>query len=243
MSPIASVNILTLYNSPVLSESRKLVQAQEWAITFLGKKNVAKYYISEQNFVAAHRSADSFSFIVQGEPFYGQLYGRDAYLDPRCTDFASLFPLEVDGFVVRGGGFQFWEIETETARAPIEVLTDAQEITALIQEHAPDSSVAPGDPEEIFWGGTRNDLGELVACAAVVKWQSGFHIMASVVTRTEDRGRGYGTALSKGIASHARELGIPLLGLGVRTGNSAAQRIYEKAGFKMLGTFTNYSRE
>jgi len=66
--------------------------------------------------------------------------------------------------------------------------------------------------------------------------------MASVVTRTQDRGRGYATALSKGIASHAHQLGIPLLGLGVRTGNLAAQRAYEKAGFRKLGAFTNYSR-
>lgn len=225
------------------TEDLKLANA--WAEDLLGGRNVAKYYLSEANFVAAYKVDRSFSFIVKGEPFYGHLYGENSYLDPRCTAIASLQEINSDQWVVRGGGFQFWEIETQEVKAPIELLTSAEDIEAvqeLIAAHAPDSSVSPGDPEEVFWGGARNESGELIACAAVVKWQSGFHVMASVVTRTEDRGRGYGTALSKGISSHARELGIPLLGLGVRSGNSAAQRAYQKAGFKKLGAFINYSR-
>ena len=217
--------------------------AKVWAEDLLGGQNVAKYYISEQNFEAAYKVDRSFSFIVKGEPFYGHLYGENPYLDPRCTDIAVIGKFSSPEFVVRGGGFQFWEIDTQSVSAAIELLTNTEEIKALIAEHAPDSSVLPGDPEEVFWGGLRNATGELIACAAVVKWQSGLHVMASVVTRTEDRGRGYGTALSKGIASHASELEIPILGLGVRTGNFAAQRAYEKAGFKKLGAFTNYSRE
>ena len=227
----------------MLEITANLDEANSWAAELLGEKNVAKYYISEENFVAAYNFDGSFSFIVEGEPFYGHLYNPGAYLDSRCTDIAVLGKIDLPEFVVRGGGFQFWEIETQNAYAPLELLSNAEEITTLIQGHAPDSSVLPGDPEEVFWGGIRNNVGELVACAAVVKWQSGFHVMASVATRTEDRGRGYGTLLSKGIASHARELGIPLLGLGVRTGNIAAQRAYEKAGYKNIGAFTNYSRE
>ena len=226
----------------MFDSTEDLQLANAWAEDLLGEQNAAKYYISQENFVAAYKVGKSFSFIVKGEPFYGHLYGNDAFLDPRCTDIAVNGKIELPEFEVRGGGFQFWEIETKVASAPIELLSDVEEIRDLIQIHAPDSSVLPGDPEEIFWGGIRNESEELVACAVVVKWQSGLHVMASVVTRTEDRGRGYGTALSKGIASHARELGIPLLGLGVRTGNIAAQRAYAKAGFRELGAFTNYSR-
>ena len=227
----------------MLYETRNLAEAQEWAHDLIGEENVAKYYMGEENFAAAFNNDGVFSFIVKGEPFYGHLYGANAYLDPRCTDVAVLGAFEVANYQARGGGFQFWEIDTKSAEAPIELLSNAEEITALIQGHAPDSSVLPGDFEEVFWGGVRDHSGDLVACAVVVKWQSGFHIMASVVTRTQDRGLGYGTALSRGTASHAHELGIPLLGLGVRTGNIAAQRSYEKAGYKMLGAFTNYSRE
>ena len=243
LSPTASNFILALYNLKMLEVTNKLEEAKVWAEAALSGKNAAKYYMSEQNFVAAYKVEDSFSFIVKGEPFYGHLYGAGAYLDPRCTDIATADSRVDEDFKVQGGGFQFWEIETKNAHESIELLSDAEEIAALIREHAPDSSVLPGDPEEVFWGGARNESNELVACAVVVKWQSGFHVMASVVTRTADRGRGYGTALSKGIAAHAHKIGIPLLGLGVRTGNLAAQRAYEKAGFKMLGAFTNYSRE
>jgi ribosomal protein S18 acetylase RimI-like enzyme len=227
----------------MFEETSDLATAQEWAVAILREKNAAKYYMSAENFVAAYKGDGNFSFIVKGEPFYGHLYGAGAHLDPRCTNVAVADSRVEEDFKVKGGGFQFWEIETKSSQEPIELLSDAEEIAALIREHAPDSSVLPGDPEEVFWGGARNESNELVACAVVVKWQSGFHVMASVVTRTADRGRGYGTALSKGIAAHAHKIGIPLLGLGVRTGNLAAQRAYEKAGFKMLGAFTNYSRE
>lgn len=216
--------------------------AHTWAQDLLGEKNVAKYYISKENFVAAYKFDDSFSFIVKAEPFYGHLYSPTAHLDERCSEIAVLGKIDSKDFVIRGGGFQFWEVETKNAFATIELLSDEEEITALIQDHAPDSSVLPGDPEEVLWGGIRNQSGKLIACAAVVKWQSGFHVMASVVTHSEYRGRGFGTALSRGTASRARELGIPLLGLGVRTGNTAAQRAYANAGFKELGAFTNYSR-
>ena len=226
----------------MLESTAELEIAHDWARELLGEKNVAKYYMSEQNFVAAYKVESSFSFIVKGEPFYGQLYGVSPYLDSRCTDVAILGKLELENLVVRGGGFQFWEAVTTGSGSPIDILRDAAEINQLIDEHAPDSSVRPGDPEEVFWGGIRDQVGDLVACAVVVKWQSGFHVLSSVVTRTQDRGKGYATALSAGIILHSYSLGIEEIGLGVRTANIAAQRAYQRAGFKMIGAFTNYSR-
>ena len=132
---------------------------------------------------------------------------------------------------------------TSKNNVPIELIDDAQEINAIIDEHAPDSSVRPGDPEELFWGGIRNELGELAALAVLVKWQSGFHVMASVATRSQDREKGYGTQLVLGMISRAHSLGIREIGLGVRTENISAQRVAEKAGFKKLAEFINYGRE
>jgi ribosomal protein S18 acetylase RimI-like enzyme len=218
--------------------------AKLWAEDILSGRNVAKYYLSHENFVAAYKSDKGFSFIVKGERFYAHLYGDNAYLDQRSNSVAvdSDLNFEDEHFEMRGGGFEIWELDTANSHAPIELLNDYEEINAMIENHAPDSSVSPGDNEEIFWGGIRDAQGELIACAVVVKWQSGFHIMASVVTRTNERGRGFGTALSKGIASHAREIGIPLLGLGVSRSNIVAQKVYKKAGYKRIGSFTNYSR-
>ena len=228
----------------MFESTQELSEARLWADDFLAGKNAAKYYLSDANFVTAYKQEDGFSFIVKGEPFYAQLYGANAYLDPRCNEVAveSSSRFGDESFAARGGGFEFWEVETMNSHAPIELLTDHDEINSLIENHAPDSSTRPGDHEEVFWGGIRNPQGDLVACAVVVKWQSGFHIVASVTTRTSERGQGIGTALIIGIASRARELEIPRLGLGMRRGNTPAQRIYEKAGYKRIGTFTNYSR-
>jgi ribosomal protein S18 acetylase RimI-like enzyme len=219
--------------------------ARKWAAEILGEKNPAKYYMSEENFVVAYNQDGAFSFFVTGESFYGHLYSTNSYFDARCKDLAVINTAEFHrpDFEIRGGGFHFWEKVTHESGASIELLMDLDEINEIIDTHAPDSSVRPGDSEEIFWGGIRNHVGELVACAVVVKWQSGFHVMASVVTRSQDRGRGYATALSEGMATQAWKLHIPRLGLGVRTSNVAAQRAYEKAGFKKIGVFTNYSRE
>lgn len=173
MSPTVRNRTLTLYNLEMLEVTNELAEARIWAATFLGSKNAAKYYMSRQNFVAAYNVESSFSFIVKGEPFYGQLYGVNPYVDPRCTEVAILGKLESENFVVRGGGFQFWEAVTTESGSPIEILRDAAEINQMIGEHAPDSSVRPGDPEEVFWGGIRDQEGELVACALQISRRNG----------------------------------------------------------------------
>ena len=193
MSPIASKLILTLYNSKVLEATDKLEDAKAWATEILGDQNSAKYYLSQENFVVAYKNNDSFSFLIDRDSLYSQMYGPNAYFDDRCL-WLSVTGSETDlaGKMKRGRGFQFWEVLTSKNNVPIELIDDAQEINAIIDEHAPDSSVRPGDPEELFWGGIRNELGELAALAVLVKWQSGFHVMASVATRSQDREKGYG---------------------------------------------------
>lgn len=228
----------------MLESTEDLETAQQWAADLLVEKNVAKFYISEENFVGAYKQSDAFSFIIKGEHFYGHLYGAGAYFDERCTNVAVTgYKPESLGALKQGVGFQFWEAITADSEMTIELLINVDEINLILNEHAPDSSVRPGDPEELFWGGVRNEAGELAALAALVKWQSGFHVLSSVVTRAQDRGKGYATKLSQGISSHAYSLGIKEVGLGVRSENYAAQRAYEKAGFKKLADFTHYFQE
>ncbi len=200
--------------------------------------------MSNENFVVAYKVEDSLSFVLKGEPFYGQMYGPNAFFDERCTGIAIeyLKPESVGELKARGG-FQFWEAITFDNGFRIELLTNSSEINSIIDEHASDSSVRPGDPEVIFWGGVRNGAQELTALAVLVKWQSGYHVMASVVTRSEDRGQGFATKLSAGMISHAHSLGISEIALGVRENNLAAKRAYEKAGFKKIADFTYYSQE
>lgn len=228
----------------MLEKTSDLLTAQHWADEILGAKNSAKYYLSPENFVVAYKNGNSFTFLIDGENLYSQMYGEEAHFDERSVGLSVTGSKpELSGNMKSERGFQFWEALTLKNSSEIELLTNADEINAMIDEHAPDSSVRPGDPEEVFWGGVRNEIGELSALAVLVKWQSGFHMMASVATRTEDRGRGFATALIKGMVSRAHSLGIKVIGLGVRTENAPAQRVYEKAGFTKLADFINYRRE
>jgi ribosomal protein S18 acetylase RimI-like enzyme len=228
----------------MLESTEDLLEAKSWAEGALGFRNAAKYFLGEENFVIAYRDLSSFSFVLSGESIYGQLYGANAYFDGRCQSVA-LADSTSETFLdlKRGGSSQFWEATTFDNGFKIELLADFDEINEIIDADAPDSSVRPGDPEEIFWGGVRNEDNELAALAALVKWQSGLHVMSSVVTRTQDRGGGLATQLIAGMVSQAYSLGIRKVGLGVREGNLAAIRVYEKTGFNKLANFTRYSRE
>jgi len=227
----------------MLEETEDLDTALSWANAALDVKNAAKYFMGVENFVVAYKNAESFSFVIEGESIYSQLYGSNAHFDERCQSVALAdSSRETFHGLRRGGSSQFWEVKTCDNGSKIELLQDYFEINEIINEHAPDSSVRPGDPEEVFWGGVRNEFGELAALAALVKWQSGLHVMVSVVTRSQDRNKGLATILSAGMVSHSFLLGISEVGLGIRDGNFAAVRVYEKTGFNKLANFTRYSR-
>jgi len=232
----------------MFEETSDLSVAREWAAALLGEMNSARYYFSAETILAAYKSDDSFSFTVGGEQIYGQTYGPNPFLDSRWEKVAveGVHPEAILDLKPRYG-FEFWGIKTALVKAPpIEILSEMAEmaeINSILTDHAPDSSVRPGGNEEVFWGGIRNSRHELASLAVLVKWKSGMHVMSSVVTRSQDRGNGFATALSAGIAARAHLLGIEEIGLGVRDTNIAAQRAYAKAGFTRLGAFTNYFRE
>ena len=229
MSPTVHTSVRTLYNLKMLKSTETFSEAKSWAEEILGSKNSAKYFMAQENFVAAYKDLESFSFFIQGEAIYGQLYGPNAYFDQRCQSIALAdSAIEISENFKRGGSSQFWEAVTFDNGSKVELLQDATEINKIIDEHAPDSSVRPGDLEEIFWGGIRNEEGELASLAALVKWQSGLHVMVSVVTRIQDRGKGLATLLSAGMVSQSYVRGIREIGLGVQDGNISAIHVYQK---------------
>jgi len=227
-----------------VQETSEISVALQWATEIFGFTNVPKYYISPNNFLTAYRNGNSYSFVVTGDPIYGHTYGANPHFDPRWgkVAVADIHPEHVLACKPRYG-FEFWATTTADTGASLEILDDYQLINSILDQHAPDSSVRPGGSEEIFWGGIRNESGEFASLGVVVKWQSGQYVLASVVTRAQDRGKGLATALAAGVAAHAYSLGIGEVGLGVRDNNFGAQRAYEKAGFKRLAAFTNYFRE
>ncbi len=225
-------------------ETSEISVALQWATEIFGFTNVPKYYISPQNFLTAYRDGDSYSFVVKDDQFYGHTYGDNPPLDKRWQKVAvsGINPPSILECKPRYG-FEFWAINTEATGAPLEVITDYALINSMLGEHAPDLSVRPGSDEEIFWGAVRNESGEIASLGALVQWKSKQFVLASVVTRIEDRGKGLASALSAGVAAHAHSLGISEVGLGVIDTNIAAQKAYEKAGYRCLAAFTNYFRE
>ena len=62
----------------------------------------------------------------------------------------------------------------------------------------------------------------------------------SLATRPESRGLGVGAALLQAAAAAARRRGCNRLRLEVRADNTAAIRLYERAGFCRIGTYRRY---
>lgn len=227
-----------------MESTSDLAIARQWAAEYFSEKNVAKYFLDVEKFVVAYRSTDSYSFVLTHKPFYGHLYGPSAFLDPRLSEvaIADREPQQLSGFT-RKEKFQIWEARTFPGQSSLVLLHDDDEINFMLDNHAPDSSIRPGEKEVVFWAGLRDPKGLLMAGATVVQWSSGYHVLSSVVTRSEYRGKGLATQLCTEILSEVYSRGISTLGLGVRADNFAAQRAYTKAGFQKLAEFTNYSRE
>jgi ribosomal protein S18 acetylase RimI-like enzyme len=120
-------------------------------------------------------------------------------------------------------------------------LASDEEIDHFLKEHAPDSSVFPGNDEILQWVEVR-DQGTLAAIAALCRWQSGRVVISSVATNTSLRGRGFGKALIAKCLDSGRQYDEKYLSLGVRHHNASAQRLYASTGFRLMHNFTYCER-
>ena len=112
-----------------------------------------------------------------------------------------------------------------------------EQISTFLREHAPESSVFPGNEEILRWV-TIDREGELVATAAICRWESESHVLSSVATKSNLRNAGLGTLLMKRVDLVAGQEGISRLCLGVISSNEAAKSLYRKAGWQQLFAFT-----
>jgi ribosomal protein S18 acetylase RimI-like enzyme len=117
-----------------------------------------------------------------------------------------------------------------------------EEIEKFLKEHGPDLSVSPGNPEIVRWSSIRNDSGELEGVAAICKWQSGEHVVASVATHSARRNRGLGKKLMGVVSGELATLGIKQVCLGVTSSNLSAVKVYADTGYKKLFDFTYINR-
>ena len=134
----------------------------------------------------------------------------------------------------------YWAPTIEGKQPSTQVSAD-KEIESFLKSHAPDSSVYPGNDEILQWVEIRNE-GELVAVAALCRWQSGRVVISSVATHADFRGQGFGKALMRDCLIAGSHFGEKYLSLGVRHRNESAQALYAAMGFKLMHNFTYCER-
>jgi ribosomal protein S18 acetylase RimI-like enzyme len=230
-----------------LIESTDYALAQKWAIEIAGDPNQAQMIIPEESFIKAVRSSNSVSLTTMDEQLFGLGLGVNPPIDPDWKRFTVERKVDVSNYIdsIPLLDLDIYSIETrqyENSLIAVEVQGDT-EISDFLKAHAPNSSVWPGNPELVFWAGTRNESGELIAVGAVTMWETGQKVLSSVGTAENERGKGLATKLVAEMVAKAYQMEFPRLGLAVRADNIAAKRAYEKVGFALCGEFTIFERD
>jgi GNAT superfamily N-acetyltransferase len=233
---------------PVTSAATSDIEiAKTWVTTLLGEGNPALFFLSPLRFETCERTPDSLSFTLSGTQRYGQAFGPSPPINSgwtRCSIDASPFGDRL-GALQANDRWDFYSLDTTRCEVdPLLIeLSEDDVIREVLERHAPHSQVWPGNPELVSWFGLNDPHGELASLAALVRWESGLHVLSSVVTVTEMRARGYARRLVGGIGGELRRRGHDWLGLGVAHDNAPAKRVYEQVGFVCRAHFTTYSLE
>lgn len=106
---------------------------------------------------------------------------------------------------------------------------DPAVVKAFLQAHSPRHSASPGDAHVRGWAGVLDEQGQLVATAAHEVLGSVPHL-ASVATRTDARGQGWGGAVTAWITRRLLE-DAGVVTLGMYADNEPARRVYRRLGF------------
>jgi len=241
--PVRSFTLLSVAVSS--TSTSELDVAREWVLELFGEFNPAPFYLSSSRFEQCERTEDSLSLTLSGEHCYGLGFGPAPPANPlwaRCSIDNSSFGDQL-GALVATDRWDFYSLDTtqcETEALPT-IVSDSDVINSILSAHAPHSQAWPGNPEIVNWYGVKGPLGEWASLAALVRWQSGQHVLASVVTVAEMRGQGFARTLVRGVGAEVQRQGFKWLGLGVAHDNASAQRTYEHAGFQRRANFTTYS--
>lgn len=202
-------------------------------------------YAPAHRFIEAFVDEANLSFSVKDED--GSIFAMALGNNPvilSCDRLATTRDIAVDPQALSyRAKWDFYSIDTEPffGQTIAQESKDHQEITDLLKQHAPNSSVWPGNEEVLFWGEIR-EAEELVATGALVKWRTGQVMFASIATHSQHRGKGLAQQLVKEMLANAADRKIRHVGLGVFAENFAAKRAYEKVGFSLIGEFTSYQR-
>ena len=114
-------------------------------------------------------------------------------------------------------------------------------IDAFLKLHAPKSSIFPGNKEIVKWACVSHE-NQIAGVAAISRWESGEHVVASVAVHSDLRGLGIGAKLMKEVVRVALNEGLKTLCLGVNSDNLSAIALYEKLNWQPLYKFTYVER-
>jgi ribosomal protein S18 acetylase RimI-like enzyme len=220
-------------------ETGEFAQAQQWAQTRYGLGRFTKIWLPKSHFLYARKYEDGLLFARSDEGIFGYAIGSAPIPGDWQRFSASADQPAPVGFTAKGA----WQAHgKELALAPQfspSPQLDDEAISDFLRNHAPESSVTPGDPEILFWSLLLID-GELAGCAAVCTWQSGEQVLSSVAIGKKWRGQGLGKRLLAQIESDSRRHGLDYLALGVRSDNEAAKALYRGGGYCLLHDFIYY---
>ena len=202
-------------------------------------------YSPAHRFIEAAVTSESLSFSVNDED--GTIFAMALGINPEileCDRLATSRDVSVDpAKFEHRANWDFYSIDTADfkEKEPAQESSNQEEIRELLENHAPNSSVWPGNEEVLFWGEIRQDA-QLVSTGALVKWRTGQVMFASIATHENYRAKGLAQKLVSQMLSSAARDDIDHVGLGVFAENFSAKRAYEKVGFALIGEFSSYSK-
>ena len=121
---------------------------------------------------------------------------------------------------------------------PVEEVTAAHEVDALLDAFAPDAHARPGSPRVEAWLGVREG-GELLAVGALARHHARTGHLRAVTVVPEARGHGIGRELSAALTRRALEGGSGVATLGVYTDNAPAVTVYRRLDYAVVHTFAS----
>ena len=216
-------------------------RALSWATTLYGDASPFHFFTVPERFGGAERTDDTLWLTIEHDDEFGISAGPTASPLPHwrtCLIVDSTHGERAGELRLRST-WDFYTRRTEPLGDEVAAVTDAPAITALLERDAPRSSVWPGSESIVAWYGVY-DGATLCSVAALTQWRSGYHVVSSVATADEFRGRGLARRVMRGVVSAAHARGVEWLGLGVAHSNHVAQRLYRDTGFTERARFSRY---
>ena len=221
-------------------------EARELSSNFLGNTIFLDTWIPENRFIKAELLPNSLTISRHDNGIFGVAFGSE----PSIPEDWSRFSIETIGASCVPSTFRqksAWEVFTkeievlESQSGKFEVLLDRdEEIALFLKEHAPDSSVMPGNSEIVTWVITGDE--QITGVAAICQWESGQYVVASVAVDKTKRNQGIGKTLMGKIDTISQGLGISRLCLGVISANQSAIHLYENSGWSRIHQFAYFER-